>query len=235
MKKIKMLSTSLLIIIMLMIPYTAEASLQSRPGVKSLTINNYNVSDVGGEFFRLIKQMETASGPMGLNATVEIESSKVVETSSSNNIDVHMIKNTEWGTAAMLAASSYGNAPYGWFDDKIYDSTTQNESGIMEMAIGGNEIVAGFYTGSYSMLSKMESKYINVYQSSNAKESYFYGDATYETTGWKGALKSNFVSNDYKQFYRSGTGIFSVDVLYTKGSQGENFKGRAAIVCGQGF
>ena len=99
----------LLLIIMLAIihPTISKANLQSRPGVTSL------VNITASNFFLLCRQMETSGGPLGLSATIEVQDNKVKETSDSNGIDVHMINNTEYGTAAMLSASAYGNCPNG--------------------------------------------------------------------------------------------------------------------------
>lgn len=84
------------------LPSKVNANLQSRPNATSL--KNKSASD----FFLLSRQMETSSGPMGLNASIEVQNDKVVETTEPNNIDVHMIKNTEYGTALLLSASAYG-------------------------------------------------------------------------------------------------------------------------------
>ena len=107
----------LAIAIVAFLPTISCASLQSRPETASL------VSTTASQFFLLSRQMETSAGPMGLSATIEVVSNKVQETSTSNNIDVHMIKNTEYGTAAMLAASVYGNCPTG--SSPTLDSTTR--------------------------------------------------------------------------------------------------------------
>jgi len=89
-----------------------EANYQSRPGVET----KVNVTQIN--FFNGIRAMENAGEVMGLNGQAD------------NGIDVHMVKVTEWGTAAMLAASSYGkvgNVGAG-------DSTTGNNYGVFDMA-----------------------------------------------------------------------------------------------------
>ena len=117
----------LLLIAMLAIifPTVSSANLQSRPGVKSLKYKT------ASEYFLLCRQMETSSGPLGLNATIEVKNidnkEQVVETTDPNGIDVHMIKNTEYGTAAMLSASAYGDCPYGSSDSDSNDTTTRKQ------------------------------------------------------------------------------------------------------------
>ena len=103
MKKLKnkIIATSVVAIIMTAFNVNiSNAVLESRPDSASL------VNKTASEFFALIRQMETSDGPLGLNATVSDDGT---ETSSSNNIDVHMIKNTEYRTVGMLAASVYGS------------------------------------------------------------------------------------------------------------------------------
>ena len=52
-----------------------------------------------------IRAMEATNGSMGLTETLN----GTTATSSSNNIDVHMAKATEYGAVAILSASRYGN------------------------------------------------------------------------------------------------------------------------------
>ena len=193
----------LMVILILVFPTASNASLQSRPDATSL------VSKTASEFFLLCRQMETSSGPLGLNATIEVQDDKVVETSNSNGIDVHMIKNTEYGTAAMLAASAYGNCP----GPSITASTTKNESGIMQMAGGESEYVAGIYNKSNfwnTYIYNADARYKNVYESNVAADAYIPGDATYETSNWKGTSRGTFVSSSSPVFGDRGGyyGIF---------------------------
>jgi hypothetical protein len=88
------------IIILAALTTKVQANLQSRPEVTSL------VNKSAEEFFIMSRNMEQSNESFGLNAT--IDQSNGTETSASNNIDVHMAKNTEWGTAVMLGASNYG-------------------------------------------------------------------------------------------------------------------------------
>ncbi len=217
----------LLLIIMLAImhPTISKANLQSRPGAPSL------VSTTASNFFLLCRQMETSGGPLGLSATIEVQDNKVKETSDSNGIDVHMIKNTEYGTAAMLAASAYGECPSG-YSSSITDSTTGNDSGIMQMAAGKYEYVAGIYNKSNSYntyIYNADDKYKNVYNS----ETSIPGDATLETKKWKGASNASFVASSYPVFLRSYLGVFNY--YYSSGLSSSGVGSRAAVVCGAGL
>ena len=80
----------------------------------------YNLSD----WMLNVRKMEELGGAMGLSETLN---SNLTSSSDSNNIDVHMEKNTEYGALAILSASSYGNP------NKINDgeTTTGNATGVV--------------------------------------------------------------------------------------------------------
>lgn len=80
----------------------------------------YNLSD----WMMNVRKMEELGGAMGLNEKIN---SDLTTDGDSNNIDVHMQKNTEYGALAILSASSYGNP------SKINDgeTTTGNVTGVV--------------------------------------------------------------------------------------------------------
>lgn len=217
-----------LICMIILLSGQVQANVQSRPNATSLT------GRTASDFFALIRQMETSGQSMGLNASVD---STGKETSSSNNIDVHMIKNTEYGGAAMLSASSYGAAPTG----SSNATTTGNEYGIYQMAAGNWEYVAGMLentNNSYVTNIKNASKcywnyYTNPSNSYSDYSGYVPGDATKETAGWKSAGFSNFVNSGDPVFIRGYNGLFSFSS--SGGNGGSDCSSRAAAVCGAGL
>ena len=62
----------------------------------------YNLND----WMMNVRKMEELGGAMGLGETIN---DNLTSSGASNNIDVHMQKNTEYGALAILSASSYGN------------------------------------------------------------------------------------------------------------------------------
>ena len=206
----------------IMLTGTVHANVQSRPDNTRLTYKK------AGEFFTLIRKMETTDGPMGLSATIDDSGN---ETSSSNNIDAHMIKNTEWGAAVMLMDSAYGSKTSG---NSSTATTTGNASGVYQM-FSGFEYVAGIYSTSttntsyWSTIKNAPSKYWNDYQSGNS----ITGDATKETPFWKGASGTHFVSASYPVFGRGSYGAFRYDNYNGVGSN--VYGSRAVVVCGAGF
>lgn len=124
--------------------------------------------------------MEMPGGTLGLNGTVD---SKTLLDSTSNGIDVHMSKSTEWGTAMILSASAYGQ-PSQVVDQTT--STTGNASGVINMSNMTNEFVASFIDGGGSKsfterLVSADSRYVNHYSDNTV----LIGDGS-DVGGWYG-------------------------------------------------
>lgn len=225
-------------------------SINSHANVQSVSNGNGRglVNTTSSQFFALIRQMESSTGPMGLNA--EIDSSTGAETSPSNGIDVHMIKNTEWGAVTLLMDSDFGAKAAGTGTSLAENvrSTTGNATGVYEM-YSGWEYVAGMYDGTYesppsyraNLYNRIHdganlkpSKYVNAYSNPTDVTTDYSGqkpgDATGETARWKSASSANFVTSDYPVFGRGGSGAFS----FGRGSGNVDSynSSRAAVVCG---
>ncbi len=136
--------------------------------------------------------MESVGGGFGLSETIN---RNLTSSSGSNNIDVHMQKNTEYGAMAILSASSYGNP------NKITNgkTTTGNETGIVINLSGYNSTIGGYsYECTASTfrnndtIAEMHSKYRNSYYDNNGAARI--GDATAETYLWHGSSSSAFGS-----------------------------------------
>ncbi|MBR0491694.1 MAG: hypothetical protein IJJ82_06615 [Clostridia bacterium] len=204
------------------------------------------VNKTSSQFFALIRQMESSTGPMGLNA--EIDSSTGEETSQSNGIDVHMIKNTEWGAVTLLMDSDFGAKAAGTGTSLAEDvrSTTGNATGVYEM-YSGWEYVAGVYENMTSQTYRANlynaihdgtnlkpSKYVNAYSNPTDVNTDYSGqkpgDATGETARWKSASGAAFVTSDAPVFKRGNSGAFYFfgDYGYDRSSLGS----RATVVCG---
>lgn len=223
--KIKNVKKYLVIILISMIlfiinPTFSQAALQANKGGKSLSTNANN-------FFKGMREMETYGGTLGKSANLD---TTTYLDSSKNGIDVHMILNTEWGTAAMLAASKYGSAPSGRSDA----STTGNESGLYQMANSPCEFVAGIkdYSNDYiSTIKSADPRYYNVYTTAY----HIDGDGMDECRYW---LDSHAVGTADKSrpIYARGFNSlfgFTSDPGYSRLDY--NISSRAAVVCGAGL
>lgn len=208
--------------------------------------------DAATYWITTIRKIEGENGGMGLKET--INTTTLVPTSESNNIDVHLQKNTEYGAMILLGASNYGkratntSATSCWMQSGVTSITgtsttlatsTGNISGVYELgyynmnrASYGWEWTAG---GGRSFLSSIDSRYRNIY--TTATSSALAGDATVDgdinlSTWHTSRPNSNWPSAPYG-FMRGGgdRGVFSRSSNF--GSDGSY--ARAAVVCGAGL
>ena len=191
-----------------------------------------------------IRQLETLGGGMGLTETLNDDLSS---SSGSNNIDVHMEKNTEYGALAILTVSSYGNPN----TVTAHGTSTGNETGVVYGSLAQygyasanvyGEAVASASYYSYQLnqynvtFETVNKKYVNNYVMNNANEQYPYkiGDAMQETKGWQNSREYQVSSGSSYNFFRSNGSIFSYYAFYWDHQQIFG-TARAAVVCGEGI
>ena len=233
---------SIFFVVIIALTISSEAAYQSRPNFSSL------VNTTTNSFFENIRKMESAEGPMGLNAEFRVSDTEVTETSSSNNIDVHMIKNSEWGAAVLLAASGYGAGR----DDDAGTWTTgpNNYTGIYGMGNSNWEYTASYCqkggsttTSSASYRSILHSyqgtKYVDQYVNRNNQATADYdtftvikGDAIIDTMNLHSGNKV-LVTSDLPVFVRGVGGVFAFYRNY--GNSLSVSTSRAVAVCGAGL
>ena len=235
-EKVKIIPIRTMIIIffitLLTMSLTVKAGYQANKGENS-------VSATADNLFIGIRKMESGV----LNKQMELdEKNGTYKDSSGNGIDCHMILNTEWGTAAMLAQSAYGGSP-----TVASDTTTKNESGIYYMVGADNspqntndrwEFVAGIYGGASNgfmqTISKADPRYYNSYTTDINKT--YKGDTLREIT-W---LSGPRVGTDYPVFTRGyKRELFgfcaSNGNIALQGEPNQYLGSRAAVVCGVGL
>ena len=174
--------------------------------------------------------------------------------SYAENLNSHMLKNSEWGAVAYFTHSQYGrNGNEIGMNNKSYitamgdivenknQSSTGNEYGIYDLNGGVNEkmsayLLQGGENISYgnSLVNETNRKYVTVYTGSSTNSSYKLGDATYETSGWQGGY-TDFINSENPFLNRGGacfdgesTGIFSV--YCTQGLPASNYGFRICII-----
>lgn len=162
-----------------------------------------------------IRKMEAEGGAMGLSETINSD----LTPTSSNNIDVHAIKTTEYGAIAILSASSYGNPS----NDQAITTTTGNNTGVMLKTDAFEWTSGGIGT---------QSKYFDAYGGAKV------GDA-FACAGWHGASLSTWVSRGtYPDFLRGKGGIFSYySDPYSDSVYNAKYRNacRGVAVCGAGL
>ena len=224
MKKTKILTALLIMITALLILMpTSKAALQSNGS----TVAKQSLND----WFINIRKMESLGGTLGLTETINAD---LTSGSGSNNLDIHMQKNTEYGAIAILSASSYGNPNV----IASGETTTGNETGIVINL--NKEWVA-------AEIASIDSGATNV-RNANKKYKDAYvrdltskvGDAMSESAGWHGGTYIWNYDKAYAGLLRAYSGsIFSYyfqcynanyDSYYPKA-----WASRAIMICGEGI
>lgn len=134
--KKKLLITMAVLFLLLMIMPTVKV----QAGYQSIGTGT-GVTQNLAPWMRGIRQMEGSGQGLGLSEN--INTSTLLSTTDSNNIDVHLQKNTEYGAVLLLGASDYGKQ--GATKEERYmntgatigtakqASTTGNRYGVYEM------------------------------------------------------------------------------------------------------
>ena len=149
MKQKKIFMIMILVISIALIPGENYAALQANSKTHGQKKNR------GGYWITSIRSMEEKNQAMGLEEI--IDNSTLKAKSNSNDIDVHMIKSTEYGAVAILSASGYGNPE--WIHQSEIKTTTGNKTGVY--FDGGWEYVASGYP--WSNVKNLDHKYSDEY------------------------------------------------------------------------
>ncbi len=221
MKKMIVTTTLIAAGIMMIGGNTSKAALQA-----NATTHANPPSKTGAVWMEEIRKMETSGQTMGLDETLNTDLSP----KTSNNIDVHMIRTTEYGAIAILSASGFGNLK------KLSEVTEKTSTGNITGVYMGTrwDWTAGVMSA--TTVGK-NSRYYDLYDSTNASAKV--GDAlgTDATpnkgcAGWHGAGSANWVSGAYPGFVRGYNGVFS----FTYGYWTSGFSyGRGVAVVGTGL
>lgn len=221
MKNMKLISTIIIIGIIILTSGNVKAAIQANVNTQ------YTTSKVVTDWIKEFRNMEKTNYGMGLNEKLNTD---LTYDGDSNNIDVHMMKSTEYGAIAILSASGYGNPS----NAQEITSTTGNNTGVM-LNTKEFELVAGGNKG-YSF-KEVNERYYDAYHESNNLNSAKIGDALGSANsdnpgcaGWHGATESNWFTWGWNYFQRGKGGIFS----YSYQNDSISSFGRGVAVCGNG-
>ena len=223
-KKSKLLAVGITLAISVLMPFgNVKAALQANPNT------HYTKSDNPTNWMSNMRKMEETGNAMGLSETFN---SDLTASSKSNNIDVHMMRSTEYGAIAILSTSGYGNSQT--LQNSSVKTSTGNKTGVYFS--GSNwEWVAGGYSG--HIFGGVNLRYFDTY--SEDKGSSRIGDAlgsAYATnpgcTGWHSASGSTWVDNGSWPYFRRGNGGLFSFYAYL---DWEGNCARGVAVVGQGF
>lgn len=194
---------------------TVNAALQANPNTQ------YTKTDTPGNWMVNFRNMEKTGQAMGLSETLN----EKLTSTSSNGIDVHMCKTTEYGAVAILSASGYGNPS----NDKAITTTTGNSTGVI-LNTDNWENTAGGLSG--SIFGGVDKRYYDEYTDSNGSAKV--GDA-FACAGWHMALPPYWVTSADPFFGRGWLGIFSYSRGYSEYLSRDDGFCRGVAVCGEGL
>ena len=182
-----------------------------------------------GTWITTIRDMEATGGTLGLSETKN--GTNLTSTSSSNNLDIHMEKNSEYGAMAILSASPYGK------QTKVAsgETTTGNKSGVVINL--NKEWVSAGTISDCSQYVNANARYKDVYTTTQTSKN---GDALLETSGWHSSGASTWFyynsvsgmlraySGSLFSFYGYSTYNYDYDAYY-----GRSWPSRACVVVGE--
>lgn len=222
---------SIIMAISILLPIgNVQATLQSNPNT------HIKKGDLLPNWITNTRNMEKSGGALGLSETLKDD---LTAEGENNNIDMHMMRSTEYGAIAILSASGYGNQQT--LQESEIKTTTGNETGIYFTGTDW-EYVAGGMEG--YIPSGLNSKYFDSYGDSNSAKA---GDAlgTAITTnlgcaGWHSASNRDWcdVAPYRMPFFRRGNrGLFSYNCYEPNDWSHSwlNHYSHGVAVCGQGI
>ena len=218
--KLKLILLVVVLAAMVLLPVgNVKASLQANLNTQ------YTKSDVLKSWMVNIRYMEKSGEAMGLSETFNPD----YTSTSSNGIDVHMMKSTEYGAIAILSASGYGNPKK--LQESTIKTTTGNKTGVYFSGANYEWVAGG---GAGNPVSGMNARYYDKYgkDRSTAKAGDAlgnYNSANPGCVGWHSASNSDWAGSSC--FRRGYGGLFSFSDYYSYNSS----LARGVAVCGAGL
>lgn len=243
MKRAKLILITLVIMLATILLSTIEvnATLQANPNT------HYKKTNTTANWKDLFRNMEKQGEGMGLSETLK---SDLSAESASNNIDVHMVKSTEFGAVAILSASAYGNSQT--LPNSDIKTTTGNNTGVYFSGENWEYVAMDFPNSinEFAIFKEVNKKYFDIYSSSNSSELAKAGDALGSKTSsnpgcnrWHKSRSVNLGSASYSRTARGGKGLFSCQFYASNSTSliasgiypAENSYSRGVAVCGEGL
>lgn len=231
MKNLKRVGLTMIItgILFLLGTNNVQAALQSNPSTQ------YTINKEPENWVKAFRNMEKTNNGMGLSENINAD---LTFSGESNNIDVHMMKSTEYGAIAILSASGYGNPS----NDKVITSTTGNKTGIMMKGNTGSQeeyVAAGLKD---RVFSGIDGRYYDAYERNVAKAGDALGSSTSKypgCKGWHSAGNSEFsFPADGSRFYLMRGGYYGYFYFASGSTYSGNplpYYSRGVAVCGEGL
>ena len=202
---------------------TTESTVIIKPNVQSL--RNKALS----YFFRDARQMEKASNVYGFPQSSSTTFNWNGElTGDTNDIDIHMMKNTEWGAVTYLYHSKYGKCTNGTCEE-----ITINNCSTYTTGIGADTVSAGYlsttcttdknkYNGASGVKASTTGNVYGVYDMSGGSYEYTMGNMVNGSNQFDPSYANSWstTSTPLAKYYDSYTYNDS-NTTYTRGRLGD--------------
>ena len=202
---------------------TTESTVIIKPNVQSLRYKAVSYQ------FRDARQMEKANNvygfPQSSSTTFNWNGNL---TGDTNNIDIHMMKNTEWGAVTYLYHSKYGRCTNG-----ACEELTINNCSTYTTGIGADTVSAGYlsttcttdknkYNGASGVKASTTGNVYGVYDMSGGLWEYTMGNIVNSSNQFQASSATYWSTTTYplSKYYDSYTYNDS-NTTYTKGKLGD--------------
>ena len=202
---------------------TAESTVIIKPNVQTLRYKRLSY------FFRDARQMERANNvygfPQSSSTTFNWNGNL---TGDTNNIDIHMMKNTEWGAVTYLYHSKYGRCANGKCEELTINNCNNYITGIGADTVSASSSSAtcttdkNKYNGESGVKASTTGNVYGVYDMSGGSHKYTMGNMVDESNLFNASSASNWSITTYplSKYYDSYTYNDS-NTTYTRGRLGD--------------
>ena len=209
---------------------TAESTIIIKPNVKSLRYKPVSYQ------FRDARQMEKANNvygfPQSNNTTFDWNGNL---TGDNNNIDIHMMKNTEWGAVTYLYHSKYGRCTNGKCEELTINNCITFTTGIGADSVSASKSLTtcttdkNKYNGESGVKASTTGNVYGVYDMSGGSEEYTMGNMVDRLNQFNPSNAYNWSRTstplakyyDSYTYYNSGKSNVSGSTIYTRGRLGD--------------
>ena len=187
---------------------TAESTVIIKPNVQSLGYKKVSY------FFRDVRQMEKANNAYGFpqsNSTTFNWNGEL--TGDTNNIDIHMMKNTEWGAVTYLYHSKYGRCTSGTCEKLTINNCNNYITGIGADTVSASDSSTtcttdkNRYNGASGVKASTTENVYGVYDMSGGLEEYTMGNMVNPSNQFYSSSAQNWSTTTYplSKYYDSYT------------------------------
>ena len=202
---------------------TTESTVIIKPNVQSLRYKAVSYQ------FRDARQMEKANNvygfPQSSSTTFNWNGNL---TGDTNNIDIHMMKNTEWGAVTYLYHSKYGRCANGKCEELTINNCNNYITGIGADTVSASSSSAtcttdkNKYNGESGVKASTTGNVYGVYDMSGGSYEYVMGNVVDESNQFQVSSAGNWSTTTYPlaKYYDSYTYNTS-ETTYTRGRLGD--------------